>query len=112
LGGFVRQEGGPYHVGLDFADSSWGTYIEWAAVLARNPLQSSYSVIAETPDPLGASVNGVSIWERWKELRLTIPATPPGTELQLAVRLWGMPVDAPADRRTCAGALSWRRVAD
>jgi hypothetical protein len=61
---------------------------------------------------LGVNVNGVSVWERWKELRLTIPATPPGTELYLAVRLSGLPVDAPADRRTCAGTLSWRRVVD
>jgi len=110
LDGLVAQQGGEYHVGLDFADGAWGTSIEWVGVLARNQSEASWSIIAETPDPLGANVNGVSIWERWKELRLAIPATPPGTALALAVRLWGMPVDAPAGRRTCAGRLSWRRA--
>jgi len=112
LAGLVDPQGGLYHVGLDFADSAWGTYIEWLAVLTRNPAAGSYSVIAETPDLLGANVNGVSIWERWKELRLAIPATPPGTELTLAVRLSGMPVDAPEGRRTCAGIVSLRRVGE
>ncbi|PKO23987.1 MAG: hypothetical protein CVU38_01270 [Chloroflexi bacterium HGW-Chloroflexi-1] len=110
LADLVPSAGGSFHIGFDFIDSAWGTSIKDVAVLARAPGQEGGNVIARTPDLLGVDINGVSIWERWKEVRIRIPATPPGAELFLAITLWGMPADAPADRRTCAGAVSIRQV--
>lgn len=106
LAGIVPDEGGSYHVGFDFIESAWGTDIESIAILMKNPEHSSYNVIAETPDEL----KRVSIWERWCEMRIRIPATPPGAKLTLELALSGLPPDAPEGRRTCSGSVGIRRV--
>ncbi|MCK5381975.1 MAG: hypothetical protein KAJ81_10910, partial [Candidatus Latescibacteria bacterium] len=106
LEGIVPDEGGSYHVGFDFIDSAWGTDIERIAIRIEHPEHSSTTVIAQTPDAL----KRLSVWERWCEMRIRIPATPPGSKRTLELALSGLPPDAPEGRRTCSGSVGIRRV--
>ncbi len=106
LEGIVPDEGGSYHVGFDFIDSACGTDIERIAIRIKHPEHSSTTVIAQTPDEL----KRLSVWERWCEMRIRIPSTPPGAKLTLELALSGLPPDAPEGRRTCSGSVGIRRV--
>jgi hypothetical protein len=100
----VAAAGGSYQVGLDFADSAYGTQVERATLVGDGQVEGQE--LAHSPD----CPDGVSIWERWAEVRLEVPARPPGTRVWLELELSGLPVDALPDRRTCAGSAGLRQV--
>ena len=52
----------------------------------------------------------VSRHERWHEMRLHIPARGSKDQLYLELDLTGLPSNAPADRRSCSGAVGIRRI--
>ncbi|MEW6750799.1 MAG: glycoside hydrolase family 20 zincin-like fold domain-containing protein [Candidatus Latescibacterota bacterium] len=97
----VPAQGGTFQVGVDFADSAYGTQVERACLV-----DEGQQVLASSPD----CPDGVSMWERWAELRLQAPPRRTASRLWLEVQLSGLPEDAPAERRTCAGTVGLRRV--
>lgn len=101
----VPEQGGEWQVGLRFVESAYGTDVKAISVVSA--AGGEEKVVAKTADAPAR----VSRYERWHEMRLDIPARASGGRLYLEVTLTGLPSDAPADRRTCSGAIGIRRIA-
>ena len=100
----VPAGGGRYQVGFDFIDSAYGTDVRAVSVVRKDG--ASETMLATSPDPACR----VSRYETWHEMRIDIPARESNAPLLLKVELSGLPTDAPADRRSCAGSVGLRRV--
>ncbi|NLS77692.1 MAG: hypothetical protein GXY76_10575 [Chloroflexi bacterium] len=108
LAGLVAPEGGAYQACFDFAASAWGVDVAAVRVLAVGGAGERANVLAESPDITAH----IGRYDRWYEKRIQAPAAPAGARLVLEVALTGTPVDAPAERRSCEGAIGLRRVTD
>ena len=100
----VPEHGGEWQVGLRYLESAYGTDVKAISVISVT--DGEEKVVAETPDAPAR----VSRYEPWHEMRLDIPARGSGERLYLEVALTGLPSNAPADRRSCSGAVGIRRI--
>lgn len=94
----VDSDGGDYAIGVDFVDSAYHT-----DMLSIQAVDKSGNILAEAENIPGDA----SIWERWKDFPIILPKH--DGRLMLRVKISGLPVDAPADRRTCEGTLGIRK---
>ena len=99
----VPPEGGRCNVRFEYIDSMNGTDI--AGFLAHIG-EGAGALRIKSPDWLFR----VSRWERDHELRVEIPKRDAGTPVKLEIVLSGPGSEVPADRRSCSGAVSLRRL--
>jgi hypothetical protein len=99
---YVTQPG-DYSICLDFVDSAYGTDVRGVSIVALEG--EARRQVLPSADPVG----GVSIWERWRDARVSVPEILPGCRYLVQIDAQGLPDDAPPDRRTCAGTVGIRR---
>lgn len=105
IGPEAPGEGTDLLIGFEYLDSAYGTDILSVRGLRRSG--GEWKAVTETPDVL----KRVSVWERWAEVRLPMPARSPdgaGGGLRLEIGLRGFPPDAPEGRRTSSGRIGLR----
>jgi len=93
-------EPGDYVVCLDFVESAYGTDVRGVSIVAMEG--EARRQVLPSADPVG----GVSMWERWRDARVSVPKILPDCRYLVQIEAQGLPADAPPDRRTCAGRVT------